>query len=168
MRIFKLIIISFVLLFFIITIISLFIPSDVQISKVIQVNAAKDSVMIELSDPGNWKNWYPADAPVSPFYINGKEEGIVINNATGLVIREKKENEVIAAYTGPGSKDISTGWKVIPGSGSVAVEWYMKFHLGWYPWKKFSSLLFEKRYGPVLEQGLHNLKSYLETNHSSN
>jgi hypothetical protein len=34
----------------------------------------------------------------------------------------------------------------------------MDFKLRWYPWEKFSSLLLEKRYGPVMEQGLAKLK----------
>ena len=41
---------------------------------------------------------------------------------------------------------------------TVTVQWYMEFHLGWLPWKKFSGLLLEKRYGPLLELGLERLK----------
>jgi hypothetical protein len=38
----------------------------------------------------------------------------------------------------------------------------MDFRLRWYPWEKFSSLLLEKRYGPMLENGLDNLKKLME------
>ena len=124
--------------------------------------------MLQISDPVNWKNWYPSDDAAELLYINETVEGIKLDNATNLVIKTKKTDEVIANYAGPGSKDIITGWKVIPASNSVAVHWYMNFHLSWYPWKKFSSLLFEKRYGPVMEQGLNNLKNYLENNRLSN
>jgi hypothetical protein len=34
----------------------------------------------------------------------------------------------------------------------------MDFHLKWYPWKKFSSLFFENRYGVLMEQGLSHIK----------
>jgi hypothetical protein len=166
MRIFKLIIISFIFLFAIITVISLFIPSNVQISKAVQINASKDSVMSQVSDPLNWKNWYPADKYAEFLHPNGKVRGIILDSSTRLTITEKKEDEVTAVYV-LRSKDIKTGWKIIPASNSTAVEWYMNFRLRWYPWEKFSSLLFEKRYGPVMEQGLNNLKTYLE-NHSSN
>jgi len=166
MQVVKLIIISFVILFGIITIISLFIPSNVQISKAVEINATKDSVMQQLADPMNWKNWYPSDANVEFLQVDGKIRGIMLDGSTRLMITEKKEGEVTANYLA-GSRDISTGWKVVPASNSAGVEWYMKFHLEWYPWKKFSSLLFEKRYGPVMEKGLNNLKTYLE-NHSSN
>ena len=44
---------------------------------------------------------------------------------------------------------------------TVTVQWYVDFHLGWLPWKKFSGLLLEKRYGPLLEKGLENLKKAL-------
>lgn len=42
---------------------------------------------------------------------------------------------------------------------TVTVQWYMDFDLGWLPWKKFSGLLLEKRYGPMMEQGLERLKN---------
>jgi hypothetical protein len=163
MRIFKLIIISFVILFAIITVISLFIPSNIQISKAIQINAPKNSVMAQISDPVNWKNWYPSTDLI---YVD--RQGVMLDSVTALRIKTKKDDEVIANYAGAGSKDISTGWKVIPAAHSVAVHWYMNFHLSWYPWEKFSSLLLEKRYGPVMEQGLNNLKNYLENNRLSN
>src|SRR5437762_1300578 len=137
MRIFKLIIISFVILFAIITIISLFIPSNVRISKTVQINVPKDSVMAQLSDPVNWKNWYPVNDTFHFFYIDGKIRGIGLDSLTGLMITAKKDSEVIAAYVGPGSKDIIAGWKVMSADNTSAVEWYMNFHLNRYPWEKF-------------------------------
>jgi hypothetical protein len=38
----------------------------------------------------------------------------------------------------------------------------MDFHLRWYPWEKFASLLLEKSYGPRMEQGLATLKRLVE------
>jgi len=38
----------------------------------------------------------------------------------------------------------------------------MDFHLKWYPWEKFSSMLLENRYGPMMEQGLAKLKKVVE------
>ncbi len=64
MRIFKLIIISLIVLFIIVTIISLFIPSHIRISKAIQINASKDSVMNQIGNPEKWGNWFPGiDSP---------------------------------------------------------------------------------------------------------
>jgi hypothetical protein len=40
----------------------------------------------------------------------------------------------------------------------------MDFRLRWYPWEKFSSLLFEKQYGTQMEAGLESLKQLAEDN----
>jgi len=169
MKILKLVIISFFVFAFIITTISLFIPPDVQISKAVQINATRDSVIGQIDDPANWKNWYPSTDSLIPFYENGKLKGVILDEIAGqkLVLDSLKENEVIASYRKEG-KILPTAWEILDESqGTVTIKWYMKFHLGWYPWKKFASLLFEKRYGPAMEQGLNNLKAYVENNHSS-
>jgi hypothetical protein len=170
MKILKLVVLSFLVFAFIITIISLFIPSDVEISKAIRINAPKDSLMNQIAEPVNWKNWYPSSDSLQPHYEEGKIRGVVLDKSSKqfLLIDYIRENEVAASYQKEG-KTLPTGWLILDDSGgAVTIKWYMKFHLGWYPWKKFSSLLFEKRYGPSLEQGLNNLKTWLESNHSSN
>lgn len=35
----------------------------------------------------------------------------------------------------------------------------MDFHLSWYPWQKFGSLLYESTYGAMMEKGLTNIKT---------
>jgi hypothetical protein len=148
MRIIKLGIISIVFFSLLITGMSLFFPSHVRISKAIDINADTKVVMMQLRDTGNWKNWYPgADA------------------ASGLpVISEVTDTSVLAKSTKLKGRKSITGWIVYEAAipNSVTVQWYMDFHLRWYPWEKFSSLLLEKRYGVMMEQGLSNLRKLLE------
>jgi len=165
MRIFRFIIISLIVIFFITTIISLFIPSHVRIYKAIQINSSKDSVMNQVSNVSNWKNWYPGAVSLKFFYESAVIKGFVLDEHKKryLIIREKKDDEVTAEYILP-NKIIQTGWLVAanPQVNSVTIQWYMDFHLQWYPWEKFSSFLFERVYHPQLQQGLDNLKKNLE------
>jgi hypothetical protein len=165
MRIIKLIVISIVLLILIITIISLFIPSHVSISRAVQINSSKEKVMEQLSDPVHWKNWYPAADSSEFFYENGRLKGLILNKKKrqNIMIVKKTENEVAAVYT-LSNRKLVTGWQVVPAadSNSVTVQWYINFHLRWYPWEKFSSFMFERIYNPQLEEGLNNLKVLLE------
>lgn len=165
MRIFRFIIISVIVIFFITTIISLFIPSHVRISRVIQINSSMDSVMIQVGEVLNWKNWYPGAESSKFFYENNQLRGLILDEHKGqyLVIREKKSDEVSAEYLLP-NKKIPTGWLIAadPNANSVTIQWYMDFHLRWYPWEKFSSFVFERIYHPQLQQGLDNLKRFLE------
>jgi len=123
--------------------------------------------MEQLSDPVKWKNWYPGTDSIQFLYINGEIKGIASDpgSSRGLMITGKNDTAVKASNVGPGSKPIAMGWNVLPGDGpdAVTLQWHMDFTLRWYPWEKFASLLFEKRYGLQMEQGLNNLKSLLET-----
>jgi hypothetical protein len=167
LKILKLIIGSFIALVGIITIISLFIPSHVQISKAVEVMTEKDSVIQQLADPLQWHHWYPAEDSIKVFYVEGKPKGIIVNDFK-LEITGVFTNAVAAKYSSlEKTKEMQTTWKLVPAQTSVAVEWSMDFHFRWYPWEKFSSLLLEKRYGPVMEKGLNNLKTYLELNRPS-
>lgn len=163
MRIIKLGIISSIFFFLLITAFSLFIPSDIRISKAIDINADKDSVMNQIRNASNWKKWYPGADSMNLLLVDGKVNGMETNNSQKLVITEVNDSSGLATNTGTDSKGGETGWNFYPGNNrGVIVQWYMDFHLRWYPWEKFSSLMLEKRYGPVMEKGLENLKALLE------
>src|SRR5215471_10229965 len=165
MRFIRLIIISLVFFSIIITVISLFIPSHVTISRAVQIGNSRDAVIEELSDPSRWKDWYPAAKTADLYFENGRLRGLILDEFKKryIVINEVKESEVTAEYVLP-SRRVKTGWRIAPSEGDrlVTVQWYMDFNLRWYPWEKFSSFMFERLYGPQLQQGLNNLKLLLE------
>ncbi len=168
MKIIKLALISFVFLFLLVTGISLFIPSQVRISRALELNTAAENVMGQIGNPANWKNWFPGIDTAMLFYENGQLKGVVLNQSSNrlLLLKEVKDTAVAAEYIGIKQKKVLTGWNVFSegGMGSVTVQWYMDFSLRWYPWEKFSSILFEKQYGPQMEEGLARLKKILENN----
>ena len=165
MRILKLIIISFISLSLIITIISLFIPSNVTISRAVQINVSKEEVMRQLNEPANWRHWYPGGDSTDFFYENAVVKGLVLDKRRHhyIIMLAEKKQEVMAIFR-LSRKNISTGWRLVPAtdSKSVTVQWYINFHLRWYPWEKFSSFMFERISDPQLKQGLDNLKALLE------
>jgi len=164
LRIIKLGFISLIVFSLIITGFSLFIPSHIRISKAIDINAPQDSVMNQLANAANWKKWYPG-ADTSAFFIeDGAIKGIQTTESAGLIITGTTDSTVTAVITGNNTKKGESGWNLFDAGrpNTVTVQWYMDFHLRWYPWEKFSSLLLEKRYGPVMETGLDKLKNLLE------
>ncbi len=143
MRFIKLGLISIVVFSLLITAFSLMIPSHVRISKAIDISVNRDTLLYQLSNIANWKNWYPgADS------IQQLSEITTITDSTVIAKQSRAES----------------GWNLYDAGipGILTVQWYMDFHLRWYPWEKFSSLLLEKRYGPIMEKGLDNLKKLLE------
>lgn len=159
MRLIKLAFISFLVFFLLITGISLFFPSHVRISKAIDINSSRDSVRARISQPLYWKNWYPGADTLSLYEADGVIKGIRMPGNQVLLITGYNDSTVTAANSTSGNERASMGWNLIQSNPkTVTVQWYMDFKLRWYPWEKFSSLLLEKRYGPVMEQGLAKLK----------
>jgi len=170
MRLLRFGLISFIVLFLLITGISLFIPSHVIISKAINIKAGNDSVMAQIKDASKWKNWQPGMDTSRLLYIEGVVKGVVLDdkdpaNPVYIMIDKTSVDEVRAQFITKKMKPVITGWKTItyPNNDSVTVQWYMDFHLRWYPWEKFGSLLLEKSHGARMEQGLTNLKKLLQS-----
>lgn len=163
-RVIKLGIISIIFFAILITGFSLFFPRHVRISKAIDINASKDSVMLQIRNAENWKNWFPGADSAELITLNGIIKGIKTKSGQQLTLRSISDSTVLASTINPGFKDGESGWNFFPAStpNSITIQWYMDFHLHWYPWEKFSSLLLEKRYGPLLEIGLGNLKKLSE------
>jgi hypothetical protein len=49
-------------------------------------------------------------------------------------------------------------------TGTITVQWYFDFYLKWEPWEKFSSIVYDKQLGPVMEESLIKLKTLTESN----
>ncbi len=163
MRLIKLAFISFLVFFLLITGISLFFPSHIRISKAIDIHAPVDSVHTMISQPVNWKSWYPGADTLSLYEADGVIKGIRMPGNQVLMITGFNDSTVSAANSTSGTERASMGWNLIQSNkNTVTVQWYMDFKLRWYPWEKFSSLLLEKRYGPVMEQGLAKLKESIK------
>jgi hypothetical protein len=172
MRVIKLGILSLIFLFILITIISLFFPSHIRISRATDINNTKQAVISFITDPLKWKEWYPGADSLDILYIGGKPKGILLDSSglTGLCIFNVSDSLITAGEVGSNAnRQMETGWKVLPGSNenSVTLQWYMDLKLKWYPWEKFKSLFFENIYGPHMEQGLANLKTVSEGRRSS-
>jgi Polyketide cyclase / dehydrase and lipid transport len=175
MRYVRLFLLSFGSLFLLITVISLFIPSRVRISRAANIKAPFSLVWKQVDDMQQWRAWNPFFAELSASEIshadtsNGSLQKMEVNG-TSISWKEKKQNERIAEMLRPGSLPVINGWKCIshPGSDSTTIHWYMDFHLRWYPWEKFGSIMLERSYGPKMEQGLTQLKEVIQNDRTSN
>jgi hypothetical protein len=135
------------MIFLLFTGMSLFIPSNVNISRAINLAAKKDSVLQFIRDTTKWAQWYPG-------FDTLQAQGTAISFLTADI------NKVNVEFRKDRSRPINSTWQVIPytTTDSITVQWYMHFKLRWYPWEKFGSLLYDRAYGQQMEQGLNNLK----------
>lgn len=153
MRIIKLALISFVLIALLFTGISFLFPSHIRISKAINIGAPANRIVPLLSDTTQWPQWHPA------FASN-------MQTSSNLVIKPiQVTDSLVQMQMSNGSKQhLLNGWQLYhhQGTDSITVQWYMDFHLQWYPWQKFGSLFYEPTYGSMMETGLQNLKKAAE------
>jgi len=160
MRVIKLAIISFLFLFLLVTIISLFIPGKIRISKATNIAAADKIVYTYIETLPQWKQWYPSlkNIPENEFHVL-KDSSISIRGTT-IRITERKEGELVTEMKTDKGRPVISGFKMIrhQQGDSSTLQWYMDFKLRWYPWEKFKSLFYENIYGVQMEQGLNNLK----------
>jgi hypothetical protein len=154
MRLVKLAIISFVFIFGVITLISLLIPSEIRISRAIDLDTDRPAVLDLIAHKEKWPLWHPAygqgNDSLQAKWVEETSWKKLVQNDTMVVI----------ALQPKGKKTIINGWQLYRHnhSASPTLQWYMDFHLSWYPWQKFSSLFYEGTYGKMMEVGLNNLK----------
>jgi hypothetical protein len=154
-RLIKLAFISIIIIFLIATGFSLMIPSHIRISKAINMHTSKNAIFPLIQNQEEWKSWHPA------FIQNDSTPKF---DSIHIVSQHQSDSELVMQLQ-QGKKDIVTnGWKIYEYAGvdSVTLQWYMDFHLKWYPWKKFGSLFYENTYGVMMQEGLENIKGIVE------
>ncbi|MBO9682638.1 MAG: hypothetical protein J7502_08230 [Flavisolibacter sp.] len=151
MRLIKLALISVLLLFFVVTAISLLIPSQIRISKAINIHSSEDSIFALIRDTAKWKQWHPAFIP---------NDSAPKFPAIHIAQKSESDSEIIMHLQQSGKPEVVNGWKIYryPHVDSLTLQWYMDFNLKWYPWQKFGSMFYEKTYGAMMEKGLENIR----------
>lgn len=172
MRLFKGFFIVLAGLFIFITILSLFIPSKLMITRAVVINANAAKVLTEIDNLQKWKRWQPV-------FMNDSTQIKFKTDATGLSnycewnskgkkniieITNKNGNSITAILKRPGENDVQNTISVLPlaDSNQVQAEWNVLIKLKWYPWEKFYGILIEKISGQGYEDALNSLKNYVE------
>lgn len=160
MKFIKLVILSVLILFIIITGFSLFIPVHVRISKAINIGPEQDRLFAYVYDLSAWKQWHPALMELPDSDIFFLKEDLLRVRDHNIVVKNRSESEMITEWKKDHGRPLISGMNLIrhnPGD-SLTLQWYLDFRLRWYPWEKFRSLFYENIYGTQMEQGLENLK----------
>ena len=161
-------------LFIFITLLSLFIPSKILITRAVVINAKASKVFNEVSNLQNWKHWQPVFINDSAnIRFNTDANGISSscewktgNSENKLQITDRKANALTATLSREGENDILNTIRILPlaDSSQVQAEWSVLVKLKWYPWQKFHGIFIEKVSGQGYEDALNGLKAYAENN----
>ncbi|MDQ6813229.1 MAG: SRPBCC family protein [Bacteroidota bacterium] len=161
----KLGLISAILLFLLVTAISLLLPSTINISRAININAPSDSVYIYLNNLAKWKEWFAGYDSLHTTFGNttvGKGAMVTINKTT-ITITETN-SQTIKSHWVSGSKVLESEFNFFRQNNSslITVQWHFIQHTRWYPWEKFASIVSDKFMSPAMEKSLDNLKKVVE------
>ncbi len=174
MRLFKGFTIVIVGLFIFITLLSLFIPSKVTVTRGVVINAKANLIFNEISNLHNWIHWQPVfnkDSAIIKFKTDNNGqcyscewESKGKNNKIQLT--HNSYNLLTALLTRDGENDVLNTIRILPlaDNSQVQVEWNILIKLKWYPWQKFHGIFIEKISGQGYEDALNSLKEYTENN----
>lgn len=162
MRVVKLGLISIVVLFVVVFLISLLIPSQVRISRAINITAPKDSLTHYLSDLRQWPQWNALitnQELANPAYTNNT----FTSDRLQVQLEKAAADTITTIWRQGAGRETGSGFNLHTAGNTIVVQWYFDFQLKWYPWEKFGSIIFDKQLGPPMEQSLGELKKRLET-----
>jgi hypothetical protein len=172
MRFVKLALISAVVLFLVIYLFSLRIPSTVRISRAVNISSQEDSLYSVLADILLCNQW---NALVNNQDLNGKQYTEFTFSSEQLKVKRGEYHNVLGhgnmdtdtLYTSwqqQNARVLKSGFTWTGANNQLVVQWYFDIKLRWYPWEKFGSIVFDKQLGPSMENSLGNLKKLLEKN----
>ena len=163
MRLVKLGVISIVIFSLLILLFSLLFPSEVRISRAININAQAGSVLLYLNNMQKLALWN--EMVITPDLTNKSATSTVFTSDQLKIklLGNATNNSINTVWKKSSSKEIQSVFNVVENeSGTTVVQWYFDFKLRWYPWEKFGSIVFDKQLGPSMEKSLQNLKNLVE------
>ncbi|MGN6492351.1 MAG: SRPBCC family protein [Agriterribacter sp.] len=169
MRFVKQLLIAFFVFGLIIFLISLLLPSSVQVSKSVLINAPKDSITATLLRIEDWKKWSPflQDSAIryditSSSTANWRAADGMLNSIT---LQQYSADSIFAIIHADDKIVFNSGFTIKASNDNnnvTKVEWWMIEHLKWYPWEKFYGLFSESFKETYVENSLDMFKRYME------
>lgn len=150
MRLIKLLVISFVFFFLLLTAFTSMIPSTVRISRAIDIQGTKEQVLPYLQEEQRWPEW----------------NRWFQDSATKIEVQFREKTDSSLQYQwAAGDRQFNSNFMLYEvREGTLTVQWYFEFELAWYPWEKLGSIVYDKQMGPVMEESLGNLRKLVESN----
>lgn len=159
MRLIKLALISAVVLFTLITAIASLLPSEIRVSRALDINASPLRIAKELRNLEGYRGWNTFLRTVSDPVVSGDS---LTAPEIKIVMVPGESLQINSSWMQPGHPALPSTYAVFPGKSFTTVQWYFTCRFKWYPWEKFSSMVYDKQLGTPMEESLRNLKKKLE------
>jgi hypothetical protein len=168
MRFVRLLLIAVVVLFVVFTGISLLFPSHMRISRGINVAVSREKVYAVVSDLRTWEQWngFIRNTPLTGKSVSSPSSGKgAMLRSDQLVITEGNSTPEAVAFDWNQLKGrrFEGGFNLLQfRPDSLTVQYWFDFHFRWYPWEKLGIFVYDRQWGPLLQESLDSLRLYLE------
>ncbi|MBN9380079.1 MAG: hypothetical protein J0H74_04910 [Chitinophagaceae bacterium] len=167
-RIIKFLFISDVVLFGVLTALSLLFPSQLRMSRAINVAASRERIRGAVEDLHRWEEWntFIRTTPLTGKTFSSPASGkgaFLHSDQLALEITGSAPDSVALDWRLSSGKHFKGGYNILGNEGdSITIQSWFDFHFRWYPWEKLGILVYDKQFGPLMEESLMDLKHYLE------
>ena len=161
MRLIKLAVISIVVLFALATFLGALLPSVVLVSRAVNVNAPRDSILLRLRDINQWRSWMEGMNDTSINIVSAQQARL---GTTQVQITAVSDSAIYSTWTSRNGNQQQSLMRLIsePRQEVCVVQWQFEQKLRWYPWEKLGSIMNDKILGTMMEKNLNELKSLVE------
>ena len=161
----KLIIASLIIFSLVILFLFALFPSDISVSRMVQIRSSRKQVSKKIADLREWRTWNDLLPNESSIVASQSDRTDSDNISRGGVYIEllKSGGDTLITRWRNGSKSFTGNYILSEMNGQVILEWSLHFHLHWYPWEKLASMFYDKQLGPLMENSLQKLKKELES-----
>lgn len=163
MKFLKLAVISIIVIFIILSAMGALLPSQILVSRAVDIRAGRERIKEEVFRLNNWGHWmtnakgeaaeHRFDSLASLLHIGPTEVRPVTSSDTSFVTSWEAAQPMKATFriiTHPSADSLYT------------VQWQMEQEVGWLFWHKFASITKDEIWGASMEKSLDNLKIRLE------
>jgi hypothetical protein len=168
MRFIKLFFISVIVLSLLLTTLSLLFPPHLHIARDITITSSNEKIFSVIDDLHTWNRWNKivSDSGLTnlKIYPSGHT---ATSDQMDVLIKKDSIGGILVFWKQHNGKQFDGGFKLMQltaDSSKITVQWDFNFTFKWYPWEKFSSLVYDKQFQPVMEESLNNLKQLIENN----
>lgn len=169
MKLIKQVVIGFVGIASVVFLLSLPLPSRLNVSKSVLVNLPAATVMESLGNLQEWPHWNPLLQDTAATYKYDGNNKVSWNAADGktnsIELQLYATDSLYITIATNGKPAFNAGFNVLSntdGGKFTKVDWWIQEDLGWMPWEKFYGLFSESLKETYLENSLYSLKVYLE------
>lgn len=146
-------------LFLLLVAFSSLLPSVIRISRAVDITVANEKLRAQLTDLRRWEQWNEFIKVLTDKNI---EEKRIRSKQLTVTMTQSNAAAVSTSWVQQNGKSFPAVFNIISNDSVTTLQWYFDFTFKWYPWEKFSSIIYDKQLGPQMEQSLLNLKQLLE------